>query len=310
MMARSPPKAPPCRSPPRYPAAPCTGSLAALSARLRRLRRREDGGADARAARRARRQRLPPAEAPAPKTAELESPTDELDPREDLRRHGQDELRRLRDHARRQARAEDRRLVQVARRPEVLRRHELPPDRPRLRDPGRRPAAQRHRRPRLPGGRDAAEGLQLRLGRRRDGQGRRRTAGASGSQFFVVTGADAAQLPPDYALLGDVSSGQPVVDKIGAIITDPRTDARRRRSSSSRSASASASPGSRSRRPRRARSRARAGSAPASRTRRRGTAGSRWSWRPTGDERRSAVRSPFEHGAFAPSATGCGSPSP
>lgn len=49
--------------------------------------------------------------------------------------------------------------------------------------------------------------------------------GTSGSQFFVVTGSDAAQLPPEYALLGRVSGGQPVVDKLGAIVTDPRTDA-------------------------------------------------------------------------------------
>jgi peptidyl-prolyl cis-trans isomerase B (cyclophilin B) len=49
-------------------------------------------------------------------------------------------------------------------------------------------------------------------------------AGASGSQFFVVTGADAQQLTPDYALLGKVTSGKDVVDKIGAIITDPRSD--------------------------------------------------------------------------------------
>ncbi len=48
--------------------------------------------------------------------------------------------------------------------------------------------------------------------------------GTSGSQFFVVTGPDAAQLPPDYALLGKVTGGQTIVDKIGAIITDPRTD--------------------------------------------------------------------------------------
>lgn len=44
-------------------------------------------------------------------------------------------------------------------------------------------------------------------------------AGASGSQFFVVTAED-AQLPPDYALLGKVSSGQDVVDKIGVAETD------------------------------------------------------------------------------------------
>jgi peptidyl-prolyl cis-trans isomerase B (cyclophilin B) len=49
-------------------------------------------------------------------------------------------------------------------------------------------------------------------------------AGTSGSQFFVVTGPAAAKLPPDYALLGKVSAGRDVVDKIGAIVTDPRTD--------------------------------------------------------------------------------------
>ena len=38
-------------------------------------------------------------------------------------------------------------------------------------------------------------------------------AGTSGSQFFVVTAQD-AQLPPDYALLGKVTSGLDVVLKI------------------------------------------------------------------------------------------------
>jgi cyclophilin family peptidyl-prolyl cis-trans isomerase len=42
--------------------------------------------------------------------------------------------------------------------------------------------------------------------------------GTSGSQFFVVT-ADDAQLPPDYALLGRVTRGQEVVDRIGAVQT-------------------------------------------------------------------------------------------
>jgi cyclophilin family peptidyl-prolyl cis-trans isomerase len=49
-------------------------------------------------------------------------------------------------------------------------------------------------------------------------------AGTSGSQFFVVTAED-AQLPPDYALLGKVTSGQDVVDKIGVVKTDPATEA-------------------------------------------------------------------------------------
>jgi peptidyl-prolyl cis-trans isomerase B (cyclophilin B) len=48
-------------------------------------------------------------------------------------------------------------------------------------------------------------------------------AGTSGSQFFVVTGEDAAQLTPDYALVGEVTSGMDVVEKIGGIQADPNT---------------------------------------------------------------------------------------
>jgi peptidyl-prolyl cis-trans isomerase B (cyclophilin B) len=42
--------------------------------------------------------------------------------------------------------------------------------------------------------------------------------GTSGSQFFVVTAED-AQLPPEYALLGKVTKGMEVVDKISAVPT-------------------------------------------------------------------------------------------
>ena len=38
-------------------------------------------------------------------------------------------------------------------------------------------------------------------------------AGTAGSQFYVVTGADAG-LPPDYALLGEVTSGIEMVELI------------------------------------------------------------------------------------------------
>ena len=41
-------------------------------------------------------------------------------------------------------------------------------------------------------------------------------AGTAGSQFFVVTGQDAG-LPPDYAVVGKVTSGLDVVDKIGKL---------------------------------------------------------------------------------------------
>jgi peptidyl-prolyl cis-trans isomerase B (cyclophilin B) len=52
-------------------------------------------------------------------------------------------------------------------------------------------------------------------------------SGASGSQFFVVTGANVTQstgLTPDYARLGKVVSGQRVVDTIGALPTNPPGD--------------------------------------------------------------------------------------
>ena len=42
--------------------------------------------------------------------------------------------------------------------------------------------------------------------------------GRSGSQFFVVTGADAG-LPPEYALVGKVSKGYDVVARIGTLGT-------------------------------------------------------------------------------------------
>lgn len=42
--------------------------------------------------------------------------------------------------------------------------------------------------------------------------------GTSGSQFFVVTGADAG-LPPEYALVGRVSEGMDVVERIGKLGT-------------------------------------------------------------------------------------------
>jgi cyclophilin family peptidyl-prolyl cis-trans isomerase len=52
-------------------------------------------------------------------------------------------------------------------------------------------------------------------------------AGTSGSQFFVVTGANAG-LPPQYALLGKVTSGLNVVLRIGRL-GDPQTEKPTRR---------------------------------------------------------------------------------
>jgi peptidyl-prolyl cis-trans isomerase B (cyclophilin B) len=48
------------------------------------------------------------------------------------------------------------------------------------------------------------------------------SAGTAGSQFFVVTGADIG-LPPDYAIVGKVTSGLAVVERIGKL-GDPATE--------------------------------------------------------------------------------------
>ena len=46
--------------------------------------------------------------------------------------------------------------------------------------------------------------------------------GTSGSQFFVVTGEDVG-LPPEYAVVGNVTDGLDVVERIGAL-GDPATE--------------------------------------------------------------------------------------
>jgi peptidyl-prolyl cis-trans isomerase B (cyclophilin B) len=49
-------------------------------------------------------------------------------------------------------------------------------------------------------------------------KGQTEPPGSSGSQFFIVTGADAG-LPPEYALVGKVSQGLDVVERIGKLGT-------------------------------------------------------------------------------------------
>ena len=47
--------------------------------------------------------------------------------------------------------------------------------------------------------------------------------GTSGSQFFIVTAAE-APLEPDYALLGEVVGGKSIVRRIAAVPTDPANE--------------------------------------------------------------------------------------
>ena len=140
--------------------------------------------------------------------------------------------------------------------------------------------------------------------RRGDEPSRARRARSSSSS--PATDARASS-PPDYALLGQITGGEPVVEKIGAIITDPRTDL------PDRPVRDRVDPGDRDRLaqvPDPAgvgghRSRARAGSARASPSPDRGN--SRQPLRRAADvDAQDRRRSPFEHSARASSSSGVG----
>ena len=123
-------------------------------------------------------------------------------------RRRRDELRHLRDRARHRAGAEDRQLLRLPGRRRLLRRP--------------RPSTGSSPDFVIQGGDPLGTGTggpgytvdekppgEPRLHARASWRWRRRSAeppGRSGSQFFVVTGADAG-LPPEYALVGKVSKG-------------------------------------------------------------------------------------------------------
>jgi hypothetical protein len=115
----------------------------------------------------------------------------------------------------------DRRVARLARARRLLRRHRLPPHRPGLRDPGRRPDPERDGGPGYSTV-DRRGRRALHEGRRRDGEDGAEPAGTAGSQFFVVTGDDVG-LPPEYAIVGTVTSGLDVVERIGQL-GDPATE--------------------------------------------------------------------------------------
>ena len=50
--------------------------------------------------------------------------------------------------------------------------------------------------------------------------------GTSGSQFFIVSGPDGQTLTPDYALVGKVSKGMDVVERLQNVPVDPAADNR------------------------------------------------------------------------------------
>jgi cyclophilin family peptidyl-prolyl cis-trans isomerase len=53
----------------------------------------------------------------------------------------------------------------------------------------------------------------------------RQRGGTSGSQFFIVIGAQGTTIGPDYALVGTVTGGLDVVQRIGALSPPSRDGA-------------------------------------------------------------------------------------
>ena len=203
---------------------------AAFSAALRaRPRARRVRGRRRRAARgrRRRRPRRPPSEQQAGcKDVEQPAPRDDggekppaapLDTGEDLRRRAHHELRRLHDPARPEDLAEGGGLVRSARAQRLLRRHDLPPHRARLRDPGRRP----HRRA-ARAAPDTRRGTAFRRcglcpRRGRHGEGGQRAGRARRAASSSWSRAPTPACTPDYALLGKVTKGMDVVQAIGEL---------------------------------------------------------------------------------------------
>ena len=138
---------------------PLSVLLCALALAARRLRRRRRLAAGADEASQTAHGSRGGADRPAARTSSSRAPRDgrraeEADssrstPARPTRSTLDHELRRLHDPARPEDLAERGGVVRRARAQRLLRRHDLPPHRPRLRDPGRRPDRQRHRRPRL-----------------------------------------------------------------------------------------------------------------------------------------------------------------
>ena len=128
-----------------------------------------------------------------------------------------DELRLVHGRTRPRVGAEHDGVARRARRGRLLRRHDLPSRRAGIRDPGRRSHAVGRRAG--PVTRQSTHHRPTRRTRKapsRWRRPRREPPGASGSQFFVVTG-EGATLTPDYAIVGEVTEGMDTVERIDAL---------------------------------------------------------------------------------------------
>ena len=97
----------------------------------------------------------------------------------------------------------------------LLRQDDLPPHRPGLRDPGRRPDRDRHRRPGLLDRRHAAGGRAVHARRRRDGEDRRRAAGHGGQPVLRRHRRRRRASRPTTRSSATSRDGLDVVDAIG-----------------------------------------------------------------------------------------------
>ena len=123
------------------------------------------------------------------------------------------------DRARPEDRAKDGRIARLARRERLLRRHDVPSGRPRLRHPGRRSDRDGRRRARVQDRRRAAERCRVHEGRRRDGEERRTRRRALRAASSSSSPARTSACRPEYAVVGKVTDGMVTVEAIEALGT-------------------------------------------------------------------------------------------
>ena len=131
-------------------------------------------------------------------------------------RHHEDHRGRHRPRAVRRGRPEDRRELQEARRPGLLRRAHLPPHHRRLHDPGRLPAGH--------GTGGPGYTFEDEINDHKIVKGTLAMANAgpntNGSQFFIVTADETPWLDGKHTAFGQVVDGMDVVERLGSAQTD------------------------------------------------------------------------------------------
>ena len=145
-----------------------------------------------------------------------DAPSEPLDPSKTYALDVRHDLWLVHGHPRSEARAEHCRVARRARQRRLLRQHDLPSRRSRVRDPGRRSDTDGRGRAGVLDRRQAAGRREVHEGHRRDGEvaGSRRPERRAASSSSSRTTRQRTLLTPDYAIVGEVTDGMDTVERI------------------------------------------------------------------------------------------------